>query len=262
MTYPIPPEYERQRSLTVQHRSNAGDTYEEVKRHGRGYVGGSLTERDRSFIGPVLPHQATMSRDRIARALETARVTASGFRDAVDISRLTDAIYPDLPKLIGADTVAYEEAQGENLIGPVRAMARQPRTGDAPLGKIPNNRVADGHVRFDHELLAPTDDGRVFVGHAAIIPRKESERDKRERLAAERESERVELSPRMSLAQALAARATGMRPGESVLWSHKRECGSLSLSPGKRYSATVGGHAIRSQRTVKGLARQVEQLAS
>jgi len=261
MSYPIPAEYTRQQSRIVEKRSNTGAAYSEVTRHGRGYVCGSLTDRCATFIGPIEPHKVGTSRERIAAALATARVTASGFRDSVDISMLTDALYPDLPRLQGMDTVQFEESQGANLIGPVRAMARQPRTGDAPLGKL-RQTPAEGYVRFSHELLAPTDDGRVFVGHAAIIPKRETVRDRSERVASERESERVELSPRMPLATALAVRATGMLPGDSVLWSHKRESGSLTLSTGKRYSATVNGHAIRSQRTVKGLARQVAALAS
>jgi hypothetical protein len=186
MSYPIPPEYDRQKSTTVSKRSNTGHSYSEVTKHGQGYVCGSLSDRADTWSGPIVPHAVGHSRERITAALETARVTASGYRDAVDISRLTDFLYPDLPRLVGADTIAYEEQQGANILGPVRAMARPVRTGDAPLGKV-RQVPAEGYVRYDHELLAPTDDGRVFVGHAAIIPKRETVRARQEREQEERE---------------------------------------------------------------------------
>jgi hypothetical protein len=260
MSYPIPPEYERQQSRTVSKRSNTGDNYEEVTRHGQGYVCGSLSDRADTWHGPILPHSVGHSRERISAALETARVTASGFRDAIDISRLTDFLYPDLPRLVGADTIAYEEQQGANILGPVRAMARPVRTGDAPLGKIRRDAVADGYVRYSHELLSPTDDGRVFVGHAAIIPKRETVRARQEREQEEREAERKQLPERVPMPTAIAVLATGMLPGTSALWAHRGVTGSVSVSESKRYSATVSGQAVRSQRTVKGLQRQLETL--
>ena len=254
-----PDAYTRQASQTVKRRTRKGTNVDEVKRHGRGYVVGSLTERPRDWQGPTLPHSASMSADRIRAALATASLTATGGHDAIMVGMLTDAIYPDLPRLTGADTVAWEESQGENILSSVRALAMPARTGDAPLGKI-RQTPADGYVRFDHELLAPTDDGRVFVGHAAIIPPRETVRDRKARETAEREADRKTLNARIPLATAVAVLATGLERGTSLTWTHGRVSGSVSRSQSDRWSATVDGHdAIRSQRSVKGLARQLTQ---
>lgn len=266
-TYPIPPEYARQQSTAVQKRSNTGANYEEITRHGRGYVCGSLTERSRAWHGPTLPHSATMSADRIRAALETAPITASGYRDAIAIAKLTDVIYPDLPRLIGADTIAYEETQGANVLSQVRALARPPRV---TLGKIHRTKVAEGYVRFDHEELSPTDDGRVFVGHAAIIPKRETDRDRRDRESAERESAKraaLEESTKVlrdswPISTAVSVLATGLIAGSAVPFTHGGTSGTVSRSKSDRYSATVNGQAIRSQRSVKALARKVAELTS
>jgi hypothetical protein len=257
MTYPVPQEYERQRSRTVSKRSNTGATYEEVNRHGRAYVGGSLDQRSTTFIGPIEPHRVGHSRERITRALETAPVTTSGYRDAIAIGRLTDFLYPDLPRLVGADTIAYEEQQGENILSSVRALARPPRLTLGASGRIP----AD-HVRYDHECLAPTDDGRIFIGHGPIVERRKTVQIEKQEEQQAREAQRKHLPERIPLPTAIAVLATGLQPGESAIWSHRAVSGTVSRSKGNRYSATVSGQAVRSQRTVKGLQRQITALTA
>jgi hypothetical protein len=246
---PAPDPYTRVQSSTVKRRSNSGQSYDQVIAHGRGYVVGSLD--------PAGPNRdAAMSTDRIRHALATAPRTVNG-RDAIAIARLTDAIYPDLPRLIGADTVSFEEFGSWDPV-----LARSPRRGHGTRYRLPTVRRRNGETGAAHELIAPSaSPDHVWIGHRHVL-RSVTVRDHRAANRVRPIAETVDVTPRGDesprIAETVEYLASTCAPGYRAIVRNGDVAFTFSRGNGKaeRYHVTGKGWRVNA-RTPRGIARAV-----
>lgn len=162
-----PDGYTRVQAATRPERSNSGRTVNVVTRHGRAYAGG-LTRAEHS---PAL----TMTPAHLEHALLTAPRTANGMVDAVALTALTDVAYPDLPRLVGADVIAFEEhAQAVDISGSRRVTTRLAKAKPVawPLVltvEAVTLRAGERKRLQAHEVHAPSlRPGFIWLGHRHV----------------------------------------------------------------------------------------------
>jgi len=228
---PAPDHHERVRAATRTTRTNRGATVDMVTRHGRAYVGGSTTARDPYWHGPTVPHACAMSAPALAYAIDTAPRTANGMVDAVSLARLTDIAYPDVPRLIGADVLSFEEFGAWD-----ETRARTPRRGHGTRYRLQTIRPRAGELARARagELLAPAaDPDHVWIGHRRE-PRSTTVRAAR---AAQRRAvdDAVIVPDGAVLADVLAGIAASVpRFPYRVTWSHRGESGAITATGSER----------------------------
>lgn len=244
----VPDGYTRVQSSTVQRRSNTGTSYREVIVHGRSYVGGDTA---------ATPNRgATMSAAHIAHALDTAPRTAMGHVDGMSISRLVDVIYPDLPRLSGADTVAWADFQAWDQV-----RAATPRKGLKPRLSVPAVPAgAYNAARGERvELITYRTDTTVFVGHrvAERIATVRAQRAQRARTV----TEAFTVSTIDDVVSLIAV--IGDEPGRYT-WTVGERSGTITVSATGRISASGSGIRVAACKSIgaaqRALAAQVAAL--
>lgn len=242
-----PDQYDRVKSDVRPKRSNSGKSTAIVGKHGRAYVTGSRTSRNGS----------TWTDRAIAHVIETAPQSTNGV-DGIALSRIADWFY-DLPRLIGADTVAFEESLHHGLRGADPHTARFPTRYGLPMV-----RRRSGDIGADHELLAPSaDPEHVWIGHRHVL-RSASAREIR---ATKRRAvdDAWNMDPSTGLAEQVGtlARIADLADGPyRATWQHGEMAGTLTRS-GSGFRVTISGrpNPIKSRRA-DGIARAVARATS
>lgn len=246
---PPPDRHTRVRAETRQVRTRRGVSVNMVTVHGRAYVGGSTRG---------LPSAAcSMSAAALAHAIDTAPWTDNGMSDAVSLTRLTDIAYPDIPRLIGGDVLAFHEHAAYD-----ETRAATPIRGWHTRYRLPTIRPRSGELARAAcgELLAPhTDPARVWIGHR-LVDRSATVRDQRA-TRARANDDSVTIRTADDLAAVLTALAdTVPRVPYRIAWTYGDQRGVLAVSGSDRrtrYAVSGLPVAVSGHRTAAALGRAV-----
>jgi len=277
---PAPDPFERVRSKARPTRTRKGRTTSIVDRHGRAYVVGSA-------VATPSP-ECTMSTARLTHALDTAPRAMHGV-DGIALSRITAVAYPDLPRLVGVDTVSWEEMQEVHAVRvgkyrPTRWPSRnrlttvRPRKGETARvdyadGQSVARLVAPSTGR--HILTVDPDTGDTVVtvdpaeyawrGHT-LTRRPDTVRVQR-KARARKVDRAVTVKSTAVLADTLAGIAAVVPTVPyRVTWAHtvdgEHHDGTLTVSGSTdkpRYSVTGLPSPVRNYATVDGLRDAIDR---